>query len=114
MSKDLYSELSIPLENPARGGHPTTFHFNDRIYLSAVVSHLKDTREAKSLAIAPLSRKAALKNGVILHAERGALIPNSSQLKAWSSALGIAWEDLWKDTMARLSNDWSPPAPTAY
>lgn len=98
MLKDLHSEMSSSSYDARKNSEPN-FAFRDDRYLSAVISHLKDVRLAKSIEIERLSRRAALKRNIIRHAETRNFVPNSSQLKAWSSALGIQWEDLWSNAL---------------
>lgn len=101
MLKDVHSELSAP--NMRLEISTPTFH--DHSYLSAVITHLRDTRLAKDIKVGHVSRKAAVKRDVIQSAESGQFFPDSAQLKAWAQSLGIQWEDLWSQALPK-------PAPT--
>lgn len=75
--------------------------FHDGAYLNAVVGYLKKSRIQQSVELSQLATSRHLNPSLLEHAERGNLIPNVRQLKAWAKALGLSWEQLWTEALPR-------------
>ena len=82
--------------------------FADANYLSRVIAHLKSARLGRGLSLGELARRAGLRNGIIIRAERDGVVPRTLEFKAWALALEISWEDVWSASFpqkAQRAND---------
>lgn len=98
MYNDFSSQVAVPNKTqPSRA--ESVFH--DGAYLRAVVSHLRHSRINQSVKLSKLAASRHLDENLLEHAEKGNLIPNVKQLKAWAKGLGLSWEQLWTDALPR-------------
>lgn len=77
--------------------------FTDSRYLRQVIDHLKRARLAQGVSLQALTLRAGIKPWVIDQAEQFRSIPNSRDFKAWSSALGFSWDQVWSDCFPAAS-----------
>ena len=71
--------------------------FADSHYLLHVIGHLHHARMEKGLSLTEVARKAGVRRSLIDRAEQDCLIPSCRDLKAWTAALGLTWEQIWSD-----------------
>ncbi|HEX7262068.1 MAG TPA: helix-turn-helix domain-containing protein [Luteolibacter sp.] len=62
-----------------------------------VIDHLKRARVEKRLSLEEVARRAQVKRHVISMAEQQGNSLNSRDFKAWTSALGLSWNQVWSD-----------------
>ena len=73
--------------------------FADCLYLEKVIALLKRTRIQKNLGVETLAQRAFLESLIIFQAELDGVVPSSRELKAWTYALGLCWEQVWYDCL---------------
>lgn len=91
-----FSISRIPHRETARS-------FADSLYLFRVIGRLHRERLRQGLHVEAVARKARLKPRVIEQAERLGNVPNSKNFKAWATALGFPWDQLWSDCLPESS-----------
>lgn len=69
--------------------------FADNHYLNCVIRFLAQARADKHLNHHEVAKRATIRRSVIIRAERDGVIPRTAEFKAWASALGYTWENLW-------------------
>ena len=77
--------------------------FADCLYLEKVIALLKRTRIQQNLGVEILAQRACLEPLIIFQAEMDGVVPSSRELKVWTSALGLCWEQVWHDCLPSLA-----------
>lgn len=62
-----------------------------------MIGHLKRARIEQGLSLDALALRTRIKRSVIDHAEQRGNVLNSRDFKAWSSGLGLCWNQVWSD-----------------
>jgi len=77
--------------------------FADVHYLLRMIDYLKRARLEQGLSLVALARRARIKLRLIRLAEQDGFVVNSRDFKAWCSALGLSWNQVWSDCFPRVS-----------